>query len=87
MAATIRTRLIKIGNSQGVRIPKLILDQLAFADTIELIVDGEQLILRPSAHPRANWPAQFQQMAAAGDDTLLDPDLVPTTWDESDWEW
>jgi antitoxin MazE len=87
MASIIRTRLIKIGNSQGVRIPKLILDQLAFPDTIELIVEGDQLILRPSTHPRADWPTQFQEMAAAGDDHLLDPDLLPTTWDESDWEW
>jgi antitoxin MazE len=87
MATPIRTRLIKIGNSQGVRIPKLVLDQLAFHDGIELVVDGDQLVIRSSAHPRANWPAQFQQMAAAGDDALLDSDLVATTWDESDWEW
>ncbi len=87
MAAPIRTRLIKIGNSQGVRIPKLVLDQLALHDTIELVVEGNQLVIRPSTHPRASWPAQFQQMAAHGDDQLLDPDLTPTTWDESDWEW
>jgi antitoxin MazE len=87
MATPIRTRLIKIGNSQGVRIPKFVLDQLAFHDLIDLIVEGDQLVIRPSVHPRASWPAQFQQMATLGDDQLLDPDPIPTTWDESDWEW
>jgi antitoxin MazE len=87
MATPIRTRLIKIGYSQGVRIPKLVLDQLAFHDLIELVVDGDQFVIRPSVHPRADWAAQFQQMAATGDDQILDPDLLATPWDESDWEW
>lgn len=73
MATPIRTRLIKIGNSQGVRIPKLVLDQLAFHDMIELIVEGDQLVIRSSAHPRATWTTQFQQMAEVGDDQLLIP--------------
>jgi antitoxin MazE len=87
MAEPIRTRLIKIGNSQGVRIPKAVLDQLAFSDTIELVVDGSQLVVRSSTHPRATWASQFTQMAANGDDQFLDSDLISTAWDESEWTW
>jgi antitoxin MazE len=84
----IRTRLVKIGNSQGVRIPKVMLQQLGLTDIIELEIQDDQLIVRASTSPRAGWATKFQQMAAAGDDTLLDGDLTNlTTWDDEEWEW
>ena len=86
MSTIIKTRLIRIGNSHGVRIPKTIRDQVGLTDDIELEVQGSHLIIRPSAAPRATWAAQFQQMTGNGDDTLLDPE-TPTSWDESEWEW
>jgi antitoxin MazE len=88
MATTIKTRLVKIGNSQGVRIPKILLDQLALPTNVELEVQGQQLIVRPARHPRADWDAQFQQMAAQNDDHLLDGDTSDlSTWHEDEWVW
>ena len=88
MATVIRTRLVKIGNSQGIRIPKVLLQQLRLTDTIELEVQDDQLIVRASSSPRAGWAAQFKQMAAAGDDQLLDDDLIHlSVWDDEEWEW
>ncbi len=84
----VRTRLIKIGNSQGLRIPKVVLEQLNLSDEVELEVQENQLIIRPLLAPRYNWEEQFQAMAANEDDQLLD-EVVPslTTWDEEEWEW
>lgn len=45
MSTIIRTRLVKIGNSHGVRIPKVILEQLRMTDTIELEVQDDQLVV------------------------------------------
>lgn len=87
MSTVIKTRLIKIGNSHGVRIPKVVRDQVGLTDAIELEVQGAQLIVRPIAAPRATWAAQFQHMAEQHDDTLLDPDTPPTLWDATEWEW
>lgn len=87
MTSIIRTRLVKIGNSQGVRIPKVVLDQLKLTDTIELEVQDNQLIVRPGKAVRADWAAQFQQMAQLGDDVLLDDDALATRWEESEWQW
>jgi antitoxin MazE len=87
MSKVIRTRLVKIGNSHGVRIPKVVLDQLQMTDTIELEVQDDQLVLRSGATPRADWASAFQQMAARGDDRLLDPDHSLTAWEETEWEW
>lgn len=87
MSNVIHTRLIKIGNSQGVRLPKVVLDQLQLTDAIELEVQGNQLIIRSGAHPRAGWAEHFQRMADNGDDVLLDEDSVLTSWEETEWEW
>ena len=87
MSTVITTRLVKIGNSQGVRIPKLVLDQLNLSADIELEVQDNHLILRPSTHPRADWAEQFRQMAERGDDQLLDPDITVTEWEATEWQW
>ena len=87
MTSVIRTRLVRIGNSQGVRIPKAVLEQLRLTDTIELEVKDNQLIVRPSKAVRADWAAQFQQMAEHGDDQLLDDEVVSTQWEEREWQW
>ena len=87
MTTIIKTRLIKIGNSQGLRIPKLILEQLNLSDDIELEVQDHQLIVRATSHPRSGWVEQFERMAANGDDQLLDAEPVPTEWEETEWQW
>lgn len=88
MTHIITTRLVKIGNSQGIRIPKLLLEQVGLSGEIQLEVESGRLILRPAIRPRQGWAEQFQRMAELGDDRLLDAeDLVASTWDETEWEW
>lgn len=83
----IRTHIIKIGNSQGIRIPKVLLDQSALSDEVELEVREGQIVIRPVRAIRAGWEEQFQAMRAQADDRLLDEDFLATTWDEEEWEW
>ena len=88
MSNIIKTRLVKIGNSQGIRIPKILLDQLGLKDDIELEVQGDQLMLRPARRPRQGWDAQFRQMAEHNDDELLDKnDRSGSSWDDEEWTW
>ena len=85
---TVKTKIIRIGNSQGIRIPKPLLDQLGFTEEVELEVRSEQLIVRSSHRPRQQWEEAFERMAKAGDDQLLDDDPFPMTlWEEREWEW
>jgi antitoxin MazE len=71
-----KARLVPIGNSRGVRIPKAILEQCEMPDEVELSVEGRQIILRPAERrPREGWREAAERMAAAGDDTLLIPDV------------
>jgi antitoxin MazE len=84
----VKTRIVKIGNSKGVRIPKLILNQLALGKEVELSVRQDHLIIRPSQHPRAGWEAKFKLMAERGDDQLLDKNAANLTqWDADQWQW
>lgn len=89
MATVVKTRIVKIGNSQGIRIPKLLLDQSNLGKEVELEIELDHIIIRPAQPARAGWKAQFQKMAEAGDDYLLDEDvdLIENDWDEEEWEW
>jgi antitoxin MazE len=53
----------KIGNSQGVRIPKPLLDQTGIGEDVELEVSESQIILRPISNPRPGWESAFKTMA------------------------
>lgn len=86
--AVLKARIIKIGNSQGLRIPRLVLEQLDLKDEVELEIQDKQLIVRPLRARRQGWEGQFQAMAAASDDQLLDEEVPSlSTWDEEEWEW
>jgi antitoxin MazE len=70
MYTTIRTRIIKIGDSQAIRIPKLLLERANIVGEVELGLQDKQIILRPARPARQGWEKAFQLMAAQGDDRL-----------------
>jgi antitoxin MazE len=88
MQSVYRTRVVRIGNSKGLRLPKLLIDQLKLEGEVELLPADGQLVVRPVLHPRAGWDDALKQMHAYGDDVLLDATPVPATaWDDAEWEW
>ena len=82
-----RARVIKIGNSQGLRIPKPILEQTGIMDDVEIEVEKNQIIIRPVKNTREGWDTAFRKMHQAGDDTLLINDTISNSWDEEEWQW
>lgn len=88
MAGAIKSRVIRIGNSQGIRIPKPLMEQAGLTDEVELEVQAGQLIVRPARQIRAGWEESFRQMALNGDDQLLDNEAhTLTEWEEKEWKW
>jgi antitoxin MazE len=81
------TMLIKIGNSQGVRIPKAIIKQAHLENSpLEFEVTAQGLLLKPAQKkPREGWAEAFKQMADSGDDALLIDDGLDL--DFEGWEW
>lgn len=83
---TFQTKIIKIGNSQGIRIPKALLEQMKARGQVTLRVEDGELIAGLVKNPRQGWKKAFAQMAAAGEDRLLIPDSIGNDWDEEAWE-
>ncbi len=86
MNSTIKTKIIKIGNSQGIRIPKILLEQSGIDGEVEIQVEGDRLTIRRTSQIRSGWDQAFATMAELQDDRLLDETTV-TNWDQNEWEW
>jgi antitoxin MazE len=86
MGAAVRTRIVKIGNSQGIRIPKLLLEQSGIHTDVEIEVQGAHLMISPAPCLRNGWDEAFATMAEQQDDDLLD-NLNASDWDDVEWEW
>jgi len=84
----LKMRLVKIGNSQGIRIPKALLDQVGLTEDIELEVQGRHLVLRAARRPRDGWDELFRRMSLNHDDHLFDARADGlSSWDEEEWVW
>ena len=82
-----KTTLVPIGNSRGVRIPKPFIEQCGLTGEVEMDVQDRMILIRAPRQPRAGWDTAFTRMARAGDDKLLDDQPTSTRWDEEDWQW
>lgn len=83
-----KSKIIAIGNSQGIRIPKPILERSGLSGEVELVARDGMLLVRPVRGPRATWAEAFRTMAAKGDDQLVDASPASSSrWDGEEWEW
>ncbi len=81
-----KARLVQIGNSRGVRLPKLLIEEVGLTDEVDLQVRDGRIVIFPSRVPRTGWAASAQLLSQRGDSGLLDPPTL-TRFDEDDWEW
>ncbi len=86
-----RTRIVKIGNSRGLRLPKAVLAQTGLQDEVEIEVRGNTLVIRAATHPRDGWDEAFREMAALGEEQRADDEpwntVADHSFDEEEWEW
>ena len=82
----IKTRIVRIGNSRGIRVPKLLLDQAQLPDEVELHAEPGRLVVQGARRPRTGWAEAARAMAEAHHDGLLDAPS-PTRFDRGEWEW
>ena len=83
---TTKTRIVRIGNSRGIRVPKVLLDEAGLPDEVELRAEPGRLVVSAASRPRAGWAAIARAMHQRGHDALLDAP-TPTTFDDTDWQW
>jgi antitoxin MazE len=86
MSSVVKSHLVPIGNSRGVRIPKVWIEQLGLADEVELAVEADRIVIRSARRPREGWEDQFRAMHDRGDDRPVE-EFPASDWDQHEWEW
>jgi antitoxin MazE len=80
-----KSRLVRIGNSRGVRLPKAIIEQAGLGDEIEVLVEDRGVVIVSARRPRAGW-AEAARRLKAESRGLLDPPTA-TRFEETEWQW
>ena len=83
---TTKTRIVRIGNPRGIRVPKLLLDQADLPDEVELRAEPGRLVVSAVARPRAGWAKKAKSMHERGEDRPVEVD-TKTRFDETEWRW
>jgi len=83
-----KAAIVKIGNSRGIRIPKVVLEQCMLEDEVDMEVLNRKLVICPSTQPREGWAEACQAMAKQSDDLLLEhAEKMDPKWDDEEWVW
>jgi len=69
------TKIVRIGNSKGLRLSKTILEKYDIKDKVELVLKSDQILLKPISNPREGWTEQLAEMHEQGDDNLMIDDV------------
>ncbi|MGH7656852.1 MAG: AbrB/MazE/SpoVT family DNA-binding domain-containing protein [Gemmatimonadales bacterium] len=80
-----KTRLVRIGNSRGIRLPKPVIEQAGLSEDVELEVRDGAVVIRSVTGVRAGWAEAAASLAEA-EEGLLDP-VRPTRFDSEEWTW
>jgi len=77
-----RAQLVRIGNSQGVRLPKAVIEEAGLGHDLEVIVEGGAVVIRPRDERRSGWAEDARACHAAGEDQIHDWDAAIA---DGDW--
>ena len=78
-----RAKLVKIGNSRGIRLAEPLLEVAGLVEEVEIEATPGVLTIRLSAHPRAGWAEGASSFEPEG---LLD-EMGATRFDDEEWSW
>jgi antitoxin MazE len=81
-----KSRIVQIGNSRGIRLPKVLIEEAQLEEEVELAAEPGRIVIRRASRPRAGWAAAARTMRERNEDRLLDP-TIPTHFDEKEWKW
>ena len=85
---SIKVKIIRIGNSKGIRLSKSLIEQYNMKDEVLLEAKTNSIVIRPVENPRAEWDKSFEKMKLRGDDVLLDEGIeVESEWEQAEWQW
>jgi antitoxin MazE len=84
-STSVKARIVAIGNSQGIRIPKPLLEQAGLAGDVELHAEDGRIVIAAVRQPRAGWAQAAAALRARGEDGLIE--TPAPAFDAEEWEW
>jgi antitoxin MazE len=81
-----KTRLVRVGNSRGIRLPKPLIEEAGLTDEVELRVRDGAIVIARVVSARSGWAEAARRMRERDEDRLLDAP-TPTRFDEREWKW
>lgn len=81
-----KAQIIQIGNSQGIRIPKVLLEETGISGEVDLESTPDGILIRNIKTPRGDWETIFRELADIDDDAALD-DEIRSNFDKKGWKW
>ena len=81
-----KTQIIQIGNSQGIRIPKVLLEESRITGEVEIELHADGILIRNAQKPRSGWAEAFKSMRENDESELL-AESTSTDFDKKEWQW
>ena len=81
-----KARLVSIGNSRGIRLPRTVIEEAQLGDEVELKAEPGCIIIRSAKPPRTGWAEAAKRMHEVGDDQPAMSDDA-NHFDEQEWQW
>ena len=81
-----KTQIIQIGNSQGIRIPKALLEESGITGEVNLELTTDGILIRNISKPRSGWEEAFRHLSEHDDDSPLEEGLS-TDFEKKQWQW
>ncbi len=81
-----KSQIIQIGNSQGIRIPKALLEDSRIKGEVELELHSDGILIRRAEKVREGWEVAFRAISDSDDDEVIDS-TTATVFDRKEWQW
>jgi antitoxin MazE len=82
-----KAQIVQIGNSQGVRIPKILLEESGIRGEVELEVCEDGILIRNISKPRSDWDAKFRALSDHDDDFAAAEIPSASQFEAKEWQW
>ncbi len=82
-----KAQVVQIGNSQGIRIPKVLLEESGIRGEVELEICADGILIRNISKPRSDWEAKFKALVEYDDDVATSETPVSSQFESKEWQW
>jgi antitoxin MazE len=82
----LKTRLVQIGNSKAIRLPKTVIATAQLPDEVELQAEPGRIVISSAKRARQGWADAARLMHEREEDHLIDESVL-TRFDQEEWKW